>query len=75
MFILKKVDSDCFVKQINHVSDINFNSYLDIQYTTDMSQIKAKYKTKTEVKEALENLSQLNWHNAEYEIIDLRKHK
>lgn len=75
MFILKKVDSDCFVKQINHVSDINFNSYLDIQYTADVSQIKTKYKTKTEAKEALENLSQLNWHNAEYEIINLRKYK
>lgn len=75
MFILKKVDSDCFIKQISHVVDMNFNSYCDIQYTCDMSQVKAKYKTKTEAEEALENLSQLNWHNAEYEIIDLRKHK
>ena len=59
MFILKKVDSGCFVKQISHLVDINFNSYCDIQYTCDMSQVKAKYRTKAEAEEALSFLNKL----------------
>ena len=73
MFILKKVDSDCFIKQISRVADMNFNSYYDIQYTRNMSQIKARYKTKAEAEEALSLLNKLEWHKVNYEIINLRK--
>ena len=73
MFILKKVDSDCFVKQISHVADMNFNSYCDIQYACDMSQIKARYKTKAEAEEALSFLNKLERHKVDYEIVNLRK--
>ena len=73
MFILKKVGSDCFVKQISHIADINFNSYCDIQYTCDISQVKAKYRTKAEAEEALSFLNKLEWRKVDYEIVNLRK--
>ena len=73
MFILKKVDSDCFIKQIIHKADMNFNSYCNIQYTCDVSQVKAKFKTKAEAEKTLLFLRKLKWRKVNYEIVNLRK--
>lgn len=73
MFVIKKVDSDCYIKQVNFVPDINFNGYCNIQYTCDMSKIKDRFKTKAEAEEAISQLGRLDWHKAKYEIISLRK--